>query len=135
VKIRSYELIQINEIIIDSDGPNALWPKLGNVEVIAETIVSPAVEMNSVAKVKSKPSNRTNNVTLEKFIEKAKRVKQRNEKSKSVSSVSVANNKKSSIVNLEKNSDVVSATELVNGKTEISVQELWKDKKKKIQFF
>jgi len=51
-------------------------------------------------------------------------VKQNNEKSKLVCNVSAADNKMVLIVSLEKNSEVVSATELVNGKTEISVQEL-----------
>jgi len=49
----------------NSDDSSALSPKLGSVEIITEKIVSPAIEKTSVAKVKSKPSNRPNNVTLE----------------------------------------------------------------------
>jgi len=109
-----------------------LWPKLGSVEVIAETIVrpSPAVEKNSVAIVKSKSNN--NNVTLAKFIEKVQKVKKRNEnrRPKVVKNSSDAKNDAVSMVTLEKKSGSISATKLGNVKKgEISVQELWKDKK------
>jgi len=108
-----------------------LWLKLGSVEVIAETIVSPAVEKDSVAIVKSKSNN--NNVTFAKFIEKVQWVKKGNENSrpKVIKNSSAAKNEAISMITLEKKSDSISATELENAKkTEISVQELWKDKKR-----
>jgi len=42
------------------DDSSALWPKLRSVEIIAEKIISPVIiEKTSVAKVKSKPNNRS----------------------------------------------------------------------------